>query len=328
MDEFPYDGEELKRHPDQMLEIIKNLYQKVKFLESKLDEKSSKKADSRKGGSKKGKSGMTWSKKSPDLVIHNYVEACLHCNKPADKKEQKISYSKRIMEMPVPAKIELHEVHIHKYECEKCGNITQAAEPTLHGTSLGPKFLAFLTSARYRTGSSFESIAQIIEYNTGIKPSQTSLNRGLNKVCVILQEKADEIAIEIMNKDKISMSSKVINLGETNEICQNVFTHENSVYFSVSHAKAKIALKEAMKYRKSKVKINIMENRLNALDELMDNVKFYNTRSKTFRSDLAMKHYSSLLTVLTTWNMQKLPLVENLIDIIDLLINRPQLIKV
>ncbi|MFV2016086.1 MAG: hypothetical protein ACC656_11695, partial [Candidatus Heimdallarchaeota archaeon] len=131
----------------------KQLYpKKKKMIKSGLP----KKVKGKRGGSKIGRSGVTWDQKEPDEVIHNFVKECLNCHKVADENVQKIAFTKRILEIPEQIKISVQEYHIHKYECD-CGRTTQAEEPTVEGTSLGPNFLTFITSARSHTGGSFEN---------------------------------------------------------------------------------------------------------------------------------------------------------------------------
>ena len=154
----------------------------------------------KRGGSKKGKSGVTWDQKEPDEEIHSYVKECLNCHRGADEADQKTAYTKRIVEIPDQIKVSVQEHYIHMYKCE-CGKITQAEDPTIEGTSLGPNFLAFLTSARYRTGGSFENLSRMIEDISGVRLSQTALNRGLSKVCDSLEPVAVDIATEVMNSD-------------------------------------------------------------------------------------------------------------------------------
>jgi len=122
----------------------------------------------------------------------------------ADENDQKISYTKRILEIPEEITISLQEYHVHKFECD-CGKTTEAEEPTIEGTSLGPNFLTFMTSARYRTGGSFENLSRLIEDISDVKPSQTALNRALSKVSDSLQPVADEIAMAVMNSDYINI---------------------------------------------------------------------------------------------------------------------------
>lgn len=134
------------------------------------------------GGSKKGKSGSTWNEE-PDEVIHNYVKECLSCHKVADEAKQKIVYTKRINELPEQVQISLQEHHVYKHECE-CGKTTQAADPTLEGTSLGSNLLSFLSSARQRTGGSFENLALMI-YLVRKYPKQhsTGVSQQLANCC-------------------------------------------------------------------------------------------------------------------------------------------------
>ncbi len=240
MDQYPFlnNEDELKKDPDTMIKIIKSLFIRVQTLEDELELIKSQNHDiqliNSKGGSRKGKTGMTWSKKEPDQILHNYVEKCISCGNIAAKTTQKISYSKRIMEMPSIANIILQEVHIHKFRCDKCGKITQAKGTTLKGTSLGPRFLAYLTNIRYMTCDSFENLAQVILVSTGVKPSQTSLNRGLAKVSEILVNYAEENARKVMNSDWISIyHTGLLSSGNKKNLGIWIYQSKDDVYFNL-----------------------------------------------------------------------------------------------
>jgi hypothetical protein len=210
----------------------------------------------KRGGSKKGKSGAIWDQKEPDVVINNYVKECLNCHQLTDESGQTISYSKVILEIPEVIPVSLQQHHVYKYQCD-CGKTTQAAAPTLEGTALGPNFLTFLTTARFRTGGSFENLSKLIEDNAGVKPSQTALNRGLSKISTLLEPVADTIATEVMN-------SKWINIDETGhklvlegnrakkgskKVWVWVFATPNAAYYHIDMHRDKKALQKVLQLR-------------------------------------------------------------------------------
>ena len=282
MAEYPFDLERIKSDPDAIFEMLKTLYDRVQFLENKfiVKETDEKKFTDR-GGSKKGKSGLTWNKDKPVTVINNYVNECLNCGKKAAEKDQKISYTKRITEMPIPAQIELQEHYLYKYHCKACDKTTQAADPTVQGTSLGINFLTFLTTARYHTGSSFENIALLIADNTGVKPSQTSLNRGLARVCTILEPIAEEMAKIVMNSDWIKIDSTDHLLVEQRKGRSNgskriwvwVFACPEAAYFSVDFTRGNNALEDALEFRDDE-----LEPPISISDCHQDFMKIFNTK--------------------------------------------------
>ena len=213
----------------------------------------------KRGGSKIGRSGIIWDQKEPDEVIHNYVEECLNCHKVANKNVQKIAFTKRILEIPELIKISVQEYHIHKYECD-CGRTTQVEEPTIEGTSLGPNFLTFITSAHSHTGGSFENLSRMIEDISGVKPSQTSLNRALSMVSTSLKPVAEEIAVEVMNSDYINIDEtghKLVLEGKrsqksqqgSNKIWVWVFATPNAAYYHVDMTRSQDAIKTALAFR-------------------------------------------------------------------------------
>ena len=161
-----FDEKELVKNPEAMLNLIKKLMLKIQSLEKQLNSSSHFVQKSFSTEPSKERTITNWNTKTPDVIFHYFVKKCKNCQADAPEADQKISYSKRIMEMPQPAQIEVQEVHIHKFTCPSCHKTTQAAEPTLKGTSLGPKFLSFLTTARYHTGSSFENLSQLISDNS------------------------------------------------------------------------------------------------------------------------------------------------------------------
>jgi hypothetical protein len=136
------------------------------------------------GSSKSGKSGVTWDQETPVKIIHNYVGQCLKCGKQLDEREQqqqKIVYSKRVVDIPEPVPLQLLECHVHQYECGY-GTITQASSPTLEGTALGSNLLTKLTLNRYRSRANFDNLSAIInDLSRSTSPKQ-SLTRGSAKL--------------------------------------------------------------------------------------------------------------------------------------------------
>lgn len=239
---------ELAKYTSPHIPSSKQLYAKKR---SGLPRSSSKK---KRGGSKKGKLGVTWNE-NPDEIVHNYVKVCLGCNKETSEKLQTMVYTKRILEIPEKIQVELQEHHIYKYECQ-CGKITQAADVTLEGTSLGPNFLSFLTSVRKRTGASFENISLMIEDVSGRKPSQTILNRGLSMVTQVLKPERDSIAKEVMNSEYINIDEtghKLVLEGNradkgSKKIWVWVFATSKAAYYHVDLKRSKAAIETALKY--------------------------------------------------------------------------------
>lgn len=209
----------------------------------------------KRGGSKKGKSGVTWDQKEPDEVINRYVDKCLNCGKSADRTNQKVSYTKRILELPEEITVHLQEHHIHSHECD-CGAVTQASDPTVEGTSLGPNFLTFVTATRYHTGGSFENISRLVEDIAGIKPSQTMLNRAIARVCDSLEPVADELATEVMNSDFIHMDEtghKLVQEGKRSQkgskkVWVWVFATPTAAYYHVDLTRSTKAIKTAFNF--------------------------------------------------------------------------------
>ena len=247
---------ELAKYTSPHIPSSKQLYPKNKNIKKMIKSGLPQKVKGKRGGSKKGRSGVTWDQKEPDEVIHNYVEECLNCHKVADEKDLKIAFTKRILEIPEQIKISIQEYHIHKYECD-CGRTTQAEEPTLEGTSLGPNFLTFMTSARSHTGGSFENLSRMIEDISGIKPSQTSLNRALCMISTSLKPVAEEIAVEVMNSDYINIDEtghKLVLEGKrsqqgSNKIWVWVFATPNAAYYHVDMTRSQKAIKTALAFR-------------------------------------------------------------------------------
>lgn len=292
--DFPFDETALKEDPDTLIELVKQLYIKVQQLEKenkqlRLLQKevarvqaelakytsphipSSKqlypkkkiiksglpqKVKGKRGGSKQGRSGVTWDQKEPDEIKHNYVKECLNCHKVAAERDQKIAFTKRILEIPEQITVSVQEYHIHKYECD-CGRTTQAEEPTIEGTSLGPNFLTFITSARSHTGGSFENLSRMIEDISGVKPSQTSLNRALSKISTSLKPVANEIAVEVMNSDYVNIDEtghKLVLEGKrsqqgSSKIWVWVFATPNAAYYHVDMSRSQNAIKTALAFR-------------------------------------------------------------------------------
>ena len=280
--DFHFDRDSLKNNPEAVLDILEHIYRENQELKDRVQElerelskytsphiPSSKQlypkkrsglprshSKQKRGGSKKGKSGVTWDQKEPDEVFHNYVKECLNCRKVADEVDQKIAHTKRIIEIPEQVKISVQEYHIHKYECD-CGKTTQAEDPTIEGTSLGPNFLTFMTSARYRTGGSFENLSRMVEDISGYKPSQTTLNRALAKVSDALEPIANKIAVEVMNSDYVNIDEtghKLVLEGKRSQqgskkIWVWVFGTPKAAYYHVDMTRSKDALKTALKFR-------------------------------------------------------------------------------
>ncbi|MHA1912167.1 MAG: IS66 family transposase [Candidatus Kariarchaeaceae archaeon] len=255
--ELPFDEKEIIKDPEAMLKLIQKLMLRVQSLERQLNSSSHFSQRSFSTDPKKEKESANWNIKTPDIIIHYFVRTCKNCQQEAPEEDQKISYSKRIMEMPQVAQIEIQEVHIHKFTCPSCNMTTQAAEPTLKGTSLGPKFLSFLTTARFHTGSSFENLSQLISDNTGIKPSQTALNRGLAAVCDLLEPFAEEIALQVINSEWITIDSTEHAFVEqrremktqTKTLWIWVFASPEVAYFSIDFSQSKNALYNLLKKR-------------------------------------------------------------------------------
>jgi len=239
---------ELIKYTSPHIPSSKQLYPKKR---SGLPRSSS---NRQRGGSKKGKSGSTWNEE-PDEVVHNFVKECLNCHKVADEAKQKIVYSKRINELPQQIQVSLQEHHVYKYECE-CGKTTQAADPTLEGTSLGPNFLSFLSSARKRTGGSFENLALMVEDLSGKKISQTTFNRGLSAVSQMLKPERDKIAHEVMNSEFINIDEtghKLVLEGKraqkgSKKIWVWVFAIPTAAYYHVDLTRSQKAIKTALAY--------------------------------------------------------------------------------
>lgn len=214
-------------------------------------------AKQKRGGSKKGKTGITWDQGTPDQEFHHRVEKCVCCNIVADPAPQKIVISKRILEIPEPIEIQLQEHHIYQFVCPKTGKTTQAGNPTLEGTSLGPNLLALVTTSRYRTGGSFENIAQLIADNSTIKPSQTTMNRGVAAVSEALEQEAEKIGKEVMNSDWVNIdetSHKLVEEGKKGKVGSKkiwtwTFATANSAYYKVELSRGQKVLKQALEYR-------------------------------------------------------------------------------
>ena len=282
---FPYDEKELLNDANAMLKLVKQLFQELEDQRKEIEELKNqlakytsphiptskqlypkkkigkqsgmpKQPRGKRGGSKKGKSGATWDQKDPDEVINNYVKKCLNCHQLADESDQSISYSKIILEIPEVIPVSLQQHHIYKYQCD-CGKTTQAAAPTLEGTSLGPNFLTFITTARYRTGGSFENLSKLIEDNAGVKPSQTALNRGLSKVSSLLEPVADTIASEVMNSEWINIDEtghKLVLEGNrankgSKKVWVWVFATPNAAYYHIDMHRDKKALQKVLQLR-------------------------------------------------------------------------------
>ena len=160
------------------------------------------------------------------------------------------------MEIPEGIKVSLQEYYVYKYQCG-CGKTTQAASPTIEGTSLGPNFLTFISTARYRTGGSFEKLSKLIGDNSEIKPSQTTLNRGLSEVCEILEPVADKIATDVMNSDWMNIDEtghKLVLQGKRSQTGSKkiwvwVFGTPKAAYYHVDMHRDTNALKTVLEFR-------------------------------------------------------------------------------
>jgi transposase len=222
----------------------------------------------KRGGSKTGKSGITWDQETPAKIIHNYVGQCLKCGKRLDESEQqqqKIVYSKRVVDIPEPMPLQLLEYHVHQYECG-CGTITQASGPTLEGTALGPNLLTQLTLNRYRSGASFENLSAIINDLSHSAPSQTIINRGFGKVAEVLTPEKDKIGRRVMNNDwlQIDETGHKLVLEDASQIRGSsgssgssgsrkvwvwTFCTPESVYYYVSLKRDKKTIEKVLSYR-------------------------------------------------------------------------------
>jgi hypothetical protein len=213
------------------------------------------KSKQKRGGSKKGKPSPLWDRE-PDDIIHHNVKKCISCHKIANEDNQKIHLTKRIFELPELIRIDLQEHHIHEYECD-CGKITVAGHPTIEGTSLGPNFLTFLSTTRYRTGSSFENISKLIEDNSKVNLSQTAYNRGLSEVCNTLEPIANKFATEVMNSDYFNIDEtghKLVVEGKKSQqgskkVWVWLFATPNAAYYHVDMTRSQKALETVLKFR-------------------------------------------------------------------------------
>ncbi|MCK5254913.1 MAG: transposase, partial [Deltaproteobacteria bacterium] len=123
--------------------------------------------------------------------------------------------------------------------------------------SLGLNFLNFMTSARYRTGGSFENLSRMIDDISEVKPSQTALNRALSKVSDSLESVADEIATEVMNSDYVNIDEtghKLVLEGKrsregSKKIWVWVFGTPKAAYYHVDMTRSQDAIKTALEYR-------------------------------------------------------------------------------
>jgi transposase len=219
----------------------------------------------KRGGSKTGKSGITWDQETPAKIIHNYVGQCLKCGKQLDESEQqqqKIVYSKRVVDIPEPMPLQLLEYHVHQYDCG-CGTITQASSPTIEGTALGPNLLTQVTLNRYRSGASFENLSAIINDLSRSAPSQTIINRGLGKVAEVLTPEKVKIARRVMNNDwlQIDETGHKLVLEDASQIRGSsgssgsrkvwvwTFCIPESVYYYVSLKRDKKTIEKVLSYR-------------------------------------------------------------------------------
>ncbi len=231
----------------------KQLYPKKKEISSGLPRTYEKK---KRGGSKKGKSSPIWDQKEPDVIKHNYVEKCKGCGKIVNPEDQVFSHSKRIIESPEVITLRVEEYHLHKFECD-CGEVTRAEEPTLEGTFLGLNLLTMVATTRYRTGASFENIAQLLYDHTDKKLSLTALNRGFGVLCNSLKPLADEIASEVINSKytqfdetghKLVLEGKKSQKG-SKKIWVWVAAIQNAAYYHVGLSRGKKELDIMLKFR-------------------------------------------------------------------------------
>ena len=99
VEDDPYPKDILLKNPEAMYRIILGLDRRVKDLEKKLMEFSPEIGTRKRGGSDKGKSGMTWTWETEIETKHNYVTNCINCGLEAPQVDQKNSYSKRIISL-------------------------------------------------------------------------------------------------------------------------------------------------------------------------------------------------------------------------------------
>lgn len=244
---------ELAKYQSPNIPSSKQLFPKRKFKSSGLPRTHKKR---KRGGSKKGKTSPTWDQKEPDVVANKYVDKCLNCGKSANIEDQTFHHSKRVLELPKVVEIQLEEHHIHQYECD-CGHKTQAGNPTLEGTSLGPNLLTLLTSIRFRTGTSFENISQLLNDHTNKKLSQTAFYRGLAKVSECLEPVSIGIASEVMNSKYVQFdetSHKLVLEGKesskgSKKIWVWVAAIPNAVYYHVDLSRSTKALDTMLEFR-------------------------------------------------------------------------------
>lgn len=211
----------------------------------------------KRGGSKKGKS--TIQKQVPDRVVYNFVHNCLGCGKNAGKNNQSISYLKQVYELPHKIELELQLHHIYKYACD-CGAITEAGNPTLEKTILGSNLLSFISSARNKTGASFENISSMIIDLSKKCISQTTLNRGLSAVSKLLETERDKIANEVLNSSFINIDEtghKLVLEGKRSQLGSKkiwvwVFGNQNASYYHLADNRGHKALEEAFRFLEGK----------------------------------------------------------------------------
>jgi len=203
-EEIEAQREEIEKLKNQLVKYTsphipssKQLYPKKKAKQSGMPRKPTRK----RGGSDKGKSGITWDQKEADETIDRFVKTCAGCGDHIDQKDQELGYTKRVLEIPEPVKVQLYEYYVHQARCQSCGKDNMAPAPTLPSTSLGLNLLTLINTTRYRTGGSFENLAQLIADHTQISPSQTAIQRGYAAVCDVLETEAEKITKEVMNSD-------------------------------------------------------------------------------------------------------------------------------
>lgn len=317
VEDEPYPKDILMANPDAMYNIILGLDKRVKDLEKKLREIAPLDTSTRKrGGSDKGKSGLTWTWENEVITKHNYVDSCLNCAREAPEKDQIFSYSKRMMEMVKPLQMALYDIHSYNFVCPACKKTTQAAEPTLQGTSLGPRFLAFLATMRFKTGRSFEDMSLTIAEITGVKISQTSLNRAIKKVCEILQDASEIIKTEIMNADNIYLNIPASKSNRKTSSFHGIFTDLRSICISFKHPDKETAISVMSSYSVDGHP-DIREESPEDLEHILEDIRLYTVGRSTFKSQSTREIYGVLLTVLTTWNMQGIHIEEKLLEVLE-----------
>ncbi len=124
---------------------------------------------------------------------------------------------------------------------------------------MGPNLLTLVTTLRYRTGASFENIAQLLYDHTDKKLSLTAINRGFGKICESLKPVSDEIASKIINSKytqfdetghKLVLEGKRKQKG-SKKIWVWIATIPNAAYYHVDLSRSKKALEKILRSRKT-----------------------------------------------------------------------------